>query len=303
MSSISNILVCPNCHFKLEEKGNSLLCKNCKKIFFIKNNIPALILNVTEDVYFSKNKWEKIYKTKMQGIKKDFRKDRTVLLHERFLDKYKDTIKNGLFLDLGCGVAWNCLLLAEKGIKIIGADISPVALRKSIELFIKEGVDGQFIEADILNLPFKNESINFIYSCEAFEYIKDTRKAIKEGNRVLKKGGTMIIVIPAVSLTTLTYHQLRGDIPSIPILRNIFEFMHIRILRGKFMQYGYEKSFTKTSIKKMFEDEGFKIEKVDFFETNYYLNFLPKKLRNITELLLSNRIFWPLMYIEAVKKE
>ncbi|MDX1544009.1 MAG: methyltransferase domain-containing protein [Christiangramia sp.] len=52
------------------------------------------------------------------------------------------------------------------------------------------------VKADICDLPFENESFDFILCNHVLEHIPDDRKAMKELYRVLKKGGTAILQIP-----------------------------------------------------------------------------------------------------------
>lgn len=45
---------------------------------------------------------------------------------------------------------------------------------------------------DMQNLPFENESFNFVITDQVLEHIEDYGKAIQESKRVLKKGGIAI---------------------------------------------------------------------------------------------------------------
>ena len=252
----------------------------------------------TNDVLLSEDRWEKIYKSHRL---KSFTKDPTIISYKRFLDNYRSDFKKGVFLDLGCGVAYLSALLAKEGVDVLGVDISKEAIEKSKGLFKKNNLKGDFINADLLDLPIKSNSVNFIYSCMGLEYVKNTQKAIDEAFRVLKRDGRIIAIVPVISLTTLTYHQLRGDIPDLPIIKNLMEFIHIRLLKGKYMHYGYEKSFTPKGFKKMLEKAGFKVAKIDYFDMYYPIAFIPKTVRSFFQKILKYRPFWPLIYIEARK--
>ncbi len=52
------------------------------------------------------------------------------------------------------------------------------------------------VKADICDLPFKDESFDFILCNHVLEHIPDDKKAMKEIFRILKKGGTAILQIP-----------------------------------------------------------------------------------------------------------
>lgn len=253
------------------------------------------------DVILSKNRWENIYKK--SSWKVDYRNDPTVAAYIRFLNKYKKYYQRGRFLDLGCGIAWTSAVLARDNISITGIDISPQAIQQSKSLFKRDNLEGNFIQADLLSLPLKNKSADFIYSCMSLEYFRDTQKAIDEAHRVLKPKGVMVAIVPVISLTTLTYHQLRGDIPQIPLIRDIMEWIHFKLFKAKYMHYGYEKSFTPTQLRSFFTKSGFKVKNIGYFDGYYPIMFVPQIIRPYAQAVLKYRLFWPLMYVEAHRKE
>ncbi|QSS97613.1 class I SAM-dependent methyltransferase [Psychroflexus sp. ALD_RP9] len=61
------------------------------------------------------------------------------------------------------------------------------------------------IKADICNLPFDNNSFDFILCNHVLEHIKDDTKAMMEIFRVLKPGGTAILQIPIDENRNQTY--------------------------------------------------------------------------------------------------
>lgn len=252
----------------------------------------------SEDVILSQKRWEVIHKS--QKIR-NLSNDPTISSYKAFLNIYKNDLKKGIFLDLGCGIAYVSSLLAKEGVEVLGIDVSKEAIFKSKDLFKRNKLPGKFIEADLLNLPLKSNSVNFIYSCMSLEYVKDTQKAVDEAYRVLRKNGKIVIIVPIISLTTLTYHQLRGDIPNLPYIKNFMEWFHIKVLKGRYMKYGYEQSFTRKGLERIFKNSGFKINKVGYFDMHYPIAFIPSFIRPFIKKILRYRIFWPLVYIEAVK--
>lgn len=256
----------------------------------------------SDDVALSKKRWEVIYKKTPWNDKQDYHTDQTIRSYKHFLDGYKKYYRYGTFLDLGCGIGWTSAVLAKEGIRIVGIDISSEAIHKSKVLFQKEKLEGRFLQADLLKLPLKDASVDFIYSCMSIEYVRDTQKAVEEAYRVIKPNGIMVTIVPVVSLTTLTYHQLRGDIPQIPIIKQLMEWFHIKALKGKYMQYGYEKSFTPSYLRSLFLQAGFRVKKIDYFDMHYPIAFIPQVIRPLAQSLLKHRLFWPLVFLEAIKK-
>ena len=52
------------------------------------------------------------------------------------------------------------------------------------------------VKADILDLPFEDESFDVIFCNHVLEHIEDDRKAMSELYRVMKKGGWGILQVP-----------------------------------------------------------------------------------------------------------
>ncbi len=63
------------------------------------------------------------------------------------------------------------------------------------------------VKADILNLPFKNNSFDFILCNHVLEHIENDHKAMNELFRVLKPGGTGIFQIPQDLTLEKTYED------------------------------------------------------------------------------------------------
>lgn len=255
----------------------------------------------TDDVILSKNRWEELHKR--ESLDRVIEEDPTIQSYWHFVLRYIQSWKRKEFLDLGCGVAWVSSLAAAAGARVTGVDITSEAIDKSRLLFKKQKIKGIFKQGDLLSLPFGNNQFSFIWSCMSLEYVKNTQKAIAEAYRVLKPGGTMITVVPVVSATTLTYHQLRGDIPNVPILRRCMEWFHWNLMKGKYLHYGYEQSFTPGGLEKMFCNAGFTVRRVDYFPMYYPILFIPRIFRPLAQSLLKYRLFWPLCYVEALKEE
>ncbi|OGM15574.1 hypothetical protein A2985_01940 [Candidatus Woesebacteria bacterium RIFCSPLOWO2_01_FULL_43_11] len=95
-------------------------------------------------------------------------------------------------LDMGCGEGTRLNLLAKRAQKAVGIDIS----RKAIELAKKKYPKLDFRQGDLEELPFRNESFELVYCAFVFEHLESPETALKEGIRVLRKGGSLLIVAP-----------------------------------------------------------------------------------------------------------
>ena len=63
------------------------------------------------------------------------------------------------------------------------------------------------VKADILDLPFENESFDVIFCNHVLEHIEDDRKAMSELFRVMKKGGWGIVQVPMKNSLEKTYED------------------------------------------------------------------------------------------------
>lgn len=103
----------------------------------------------------------------------------------------KDIVNGKSCLDGGCGNGTMTYRLLELGAKeVTGVDLHPIP---------KEGVFGQFqgrvhfVQASLLDLPFRDESFDVVASTGVLQHTADPEKALSELIRVLKTGNTLYL--------------------------------------------------------------------------------------------------------------
>jgi len=110
-------------------------------------------------------------------------------------------------MDAGCGVGLQCLLLAEEvgaAGHVTGLDISPEVIDRGRKLVKETDLSDRisFQEGDISNLPFDDDSFDWVWSADCVGYApRDPLPLLKELSRVVKPGG--IVAIAAWSSETL----------------------------------------------------------------------------------------------------
>lgn len=62
-------------------------------------------------------------------------------------------------------------------------------------------------QADLLNLPFGDQSYDFLFASHVLEHIENDQKALSEIRRVLKPGGIAILPVPIVGVKTIEYTE------------------------------------------------------------------------------------------------
>ena len=106
---------------------------------------------------------------------------------------YHSTLKtrNGLALDVGCGVGQVVNKLAQEGLCAVGIDVS----RIGIQMASKKG-KGVFIVASAINLPFRDNSFTSVGFYDFLEHTYNPEICLSEMVRVLKLGGKIVAFSP-----------------------------------------------------------------------------------------------------------
>lgn len=127
--------------------------------------------------------------------KKDRRRAQIDLIEELLLWAGVQQAQN--ILDVGCGIGGSSLYLAQKfNAMATGITLSPVQAARAKERAEYAGLSTktQFQVADALNMPFADASFDLVWSLESGEHMPDKVKFLQECYRVLKPGGTLIMV-------------------------------------------------------------------------------------------------------------
>ncbi|MBI4845288.1 MAG: methyltransferase domain-containing protein [Candidatus Omnitrophica bacterium] len=299
-----DILECPLCAKALVADKNELICVNdeCRHRFSIIDGIPIMMPEyLKDDLRISQEKWDEEYTTYHQLQQIDLASD---LELKDTLIEIKKSIKDrkGFFLEAGCGPSKVSCSMSKEGTRTVGLDFSLKALRISKALFEREGVKGHFVCGDISKMPFKKNTFSFIYTGGVIEHFKDTQFAVDELWRCLKSEGITWNTVPYLSLSVIYRVLLWGNIPDIPLIKQVVEFIEITLLKKKFMRFGYEKSFTQMKMEKIFRKSGFTMVNIGFFKTYYPLAWVKSVfLKNLLTKIADTRLFWPMIYILAKK--
>ena len=97
-------------------------------------------------------------------------------------------------LNVGCGPGTEALVLADMGFNVTGLDFSANMVEVARCNSEKYGVKYDVVQGDAMDLPFEDDSFDFIASNYALWAIPDPEKAMKEWLRVLRPGGRVAYV-------------------------------------------------------------------------------------------------------------
>jgi ubiquinone/menaquinone biosynthesis C-methylase UbiE len=98
-------------------------------------------------------------------------------------------------LEVGCGTGTDLLQFARGGAYVTGIDLTPRSIEIARRRFEVYGCKGEFAIGDAENLGFPDESFDAVYSFGVLHHTPDTKRAIDEAHRVLRRGGRAIVMI------------------------------------------------------------------------------------------------------------
>jgi ubiquinone/menaquinone biosynthesis C-methylase UbiE len=107
-------------------------------------------------------------------------------------------------LEVGCGMGTDLLEYARGGAIVTGLDLTPRHLELARLRFRLFDTKGTFINGDAENLPFSDDSFDYVFSNGVLHHTPDTQKAVNEIYRVLKPEGEALIVL--YHKNSLTYY-------------------------------------------------------------------------------------------------
>ncbi|MDP9237693.1 MAG: class I SAM-dependent methyltransferase [Chloroflexota bacterium] len=132
-------------------------------------------------------------------------KNRTVLLDPVMLEQCGD-VKGLRVLDLGCGEGRFSRMLAQRGARVTGIDLTAEMARTAQDRRV--GDDG-YLRATAEQLPFPSGAFDVVISYVTLVDIVDYRAAIAEAARVLEPGGCLVVA--NLGFVTASSGWLRDD--------------------------------------------------------------------------------------------
>lgn len=216
-----------------------------------------------------KDYWQNLGEHKMSN--KDFTNWKKSLLYDHTwqtnieaIIKYGELSDGEKILDIGCG--WGRILVGLKKYfphsELVGVDIIPELLKKA-ETTIKEETGTlenlDLVVGNIDKLPFKSNSFDKVISIRVLQYVTDPLRTVKELNRVTKKGGRVMIIVPNKlnPRQVLRYHTKLYQLKDVYLWFKENKFIDIKIGTIRFLPRLKHKLRAESSIR-MIEKIGSK---------------------------------------------
>lgn len=243
-------LKCDNCHalnprliysFKEEidsfyDKKKRLMqvfkCNNCKLIY-------AKVLQSKKD----KQHTDEIFfdETHLQ----EEGESRTIRDFNKVLKKIKKYGGSGKLLDVGCGTGYFLKFAHDRGWQVEGIETAKNAVKYAEKLGLK--VKNTKLE----KAHYPNSYFSTVTQLGLIEHVESPRALLKETNRILKKGGVLVIFTPnARSLFHILADLLYKLTGSYFAVNKIYYSRHLFY-------------FTKKTITNMLNKEGFDVEEIE----------------------------------------
>ena len=205
---ILNLLCCPNCKHDLEllEKEVTsgqvteglLQCGNCQRSFPIFKGVPRMLLDLGDRLDLAES-WGYQWAIQDEG------KLETITYYgeteQQELDNFFNYLGIGaadlpgrVVLDAGCGCGRLTRALGKYGAEIIGIDIASSIER--IHKYCQSSQNVHIIQADIANLPFKNEAFDYVWSKLAICYVHKPAQAFENLANLVRPSGRLMVAVP-----------------------------------------------------------------------------------------------------------
>jgi len=100
-------------------------------------------------------------------------------------------------LDFGCGSGAGTVCLSSQGIDIVGVDNNQPgddSIKEAQEYALGCKSEATFACMDGESLEFPEESFDAVLAIDVFEHLKDSQKVLSEIKRVVKVGGSLVMI-------------------------------------------------------------------------------------------------------------
>jgi SAM-dependent methyltransferase len=213
---ILHLLCCPSCRhdlelFELEAQSGEVIegflqCNSCQKSYQIVDGVPRMMVDLGDRADLAESwgfQWAqqaegKLETTTYYGETEEQELDNFF----SYLGITPDSLRDSIVLDAGCGCGRLTRMLGRYGAEIIGIDIA-----SSIEQIYRDCQPGQnvhIMQADIDNLPFKDEVFDCVWSKLSVCYVRNPEAAFEKLSAVLKPAGRIMVAVPDKTSLALT---------------------------------------------------------------------------------------------------
>lgn len=195
-----------------------------------------------------KNKDVGIYGLTAKWYDRNSRKSRLAEMQRYANEVASHVSKDANILEVAPGPGYLSIELAKKGYNVTGVEISPDFVEIEKNNAKEANVSVNFKEGNASNLPCEDNSFDFIVCSAAFKNFKEPVKALCEMNRVLKQGGTALII-------DMNYESTDEDIENEVSKMKGFDKCFVKFSFKTFLKQG---AYTKEGFEELLKETPFK---------------------------------------------
>lgn len=215
-NGLTEILRCPQCRQPLIQQGAEELRCAQQHRYPVRRGIPRF---VTDDGYTSNFSFEwQVHKRTQFDTDKRFESEETFLRKTGFTPAQ---LRGKRVLDIGVGAGRFADVAARWEAEVVGIDLSYAV--ESARDNLQRYPNAQVIQADIFNLPFADESFDYIFSIGVLHHTPDCRAAFMALPRLLRRGGEIAIWL---------YDAYRDDLSTSELWRKLARPLPRSLLYG-----------------------------------------------------------------------
>lgn len=205
----------------------------------------------------------------------------------------KESLKNKKVLEIGCGLGSHSQMLAERGSKLTAIDLSDKSIYATNRRLELKGLEADVFQADCENLPFADNSFDYIWSWGVIHHTPDTEKAAKEIMRVLKPRGQLDIMV----YNNNSFYKFINVYFRYGIMKlKFFQGYNKQDLKNMFTD-GKEiggaplsKYYSKSEVEKLFYELNL-IRSTAYEQKNFITFWIPRKFKYTAENLIPDSFY------------
>jgi ubiquinone/menaquinone biosynthesis C-methylase UbiE len=161
----------------------------------------------------------------------------------------------GAVLEVAPGPGFLSIELAKRGLQVRGIDISKTFVQIAQNNAAAEGVQAQFQLGNAAALPVEDGSVDFVVCRAAFKNFSEPVKALSEMRRVLRPGGTALLI------------DMRRDV-KVEELKRYVDGMGVNLLNRWFMMAVFrgmliKRAYRLEEIRRMAIEAGWAEPRID----------------------------------------
>jgi ubiquinone/menaquinone biosynthesis C-methylase UbiE len=167
----------------------------------------------------------------------------------------------GSVLEIAPGPGFLSIELAKRGLQVRAVDISNTFVEIAQRNAAAEHVDVHFEHGNAALLPVSDASVDFVVCRAAFKNFTEPVKAMREMRRVLRPGGTALLI------------DMRRDVP-LPEVKRYIDRLGVGWLNRLFMMFIFrfmliKRAYPVEEIRRMANEAGWVNPRIDVLEIGF----------------------------------